>query len=402
MSKKVCVLTSVHQPFDIRIFHKECKSLAQAGYEVTLVAACQCDQAVDGVRFRAIPKAKSRIARLTQTDWRVYREALKQRADIYHFHDPELIPIALLLRMGGKKVIYDIHEDLPRCMPYKPYLPKWVGALAARVVELGENTASRFFSGLVAATPVIAARFCQRNEHTVVVHNYPLMGELAARPDHPWEAREMRVAYAGSSVSIQRGALEMVQAMGLLPADLEASLSLAGPFSPESLRDRLAAEPGWKRVQICGVLDRPGVTDLLGRARAGLVLQRPEPNAMAGKPVKMFEYMAAGIPVISAHFPLWSQIVDGAQCGLCVDPLNPREIAQAIRYLLTHPREAEAMGQRGRRAIEERLNWNREEAKLLDLYTELTAPAGACESTRHRTAEARPKHSLKTGSEITG
>ena len=400
MNTKVCVLTSVHQPFDVRIFHKECKSLARAGYDVTLVTACERDQIVDGVRLRAVPKAKSRIARLMQTDWRAYREALKQRANIYHFHDPELIPFGLLLRMRGKKVIYDVHEDLPRCMPYKPYLPKWVGTLAARIVELAENAACRFFSGLVAATPTIAARFCRRNEHTVVVHNYPLMRELAAKPHRPWEAREMRVAYAGSSVSIQRGALEMVQAMGLLPADLEAWLSLAGPFSPESLRERLAAAPGWKRVQACGVLNRTGVTDLLGRARAGLVLQRPEPNAMAGKPIKMFEYMAAGIPVVSANFPLWRQIVDGAQCGLCVDPLNPREISEAIRYLLTHSQEAEAMGQRGRRAVEERLNWDREEAKLLDLYAELTAPADARDSMR--TSEVRRKHSLKTGTEITG
>lgn len=402
MSTKVCVLTSVHQPFDIRIFHKECKSLAAAGYDVTLVAACGHDRIVDGVRLRAIPKARNRIARLLHTDWCAYREAVKQSADVYHFHDPELIPFGLLLRLHGKKVLYDIHEDLPRCIPYKPYLPKWMAALVARIVELAENTASRFFSGLVAATPVIAARFCRRNRRTVVVHNYPLARELGANADHPWEAREMSVAYVGSSVSIQRAALEMVRAMSLLPPDLGAFLNLAGPFSSEGLRDRLAAEPGWKRVRVCGVLDRRGVVDILGRARAGFVLQRPEPNAMAGKPIKMFEYMAAGIPVISANFPLWRQIVDGAECGLCVDPLNPKEISEAIRYLLTHPQEAEAMGQRGRRAIEERLNWDREEAKLLDLYRDLTASPAISESVRERSSHVPGKHSLKTGTEITG
>ena len=384
MSAKVCVLTSAHPPFDIRIFHKECKSLAAAGYNVTLLAPCDRDQMVDGVRLRAIPKSQTRLERLTRTVWRVYREALEQAADVYHFHDPELIPTGLLLRLRGRKVIYDVHEDLPRCMPYKPYLPRWVGRLAARMVELLENRAARFFSGIVAATPVIAARFCGLNKRVIVAHNYPLMSELALAPDAAWETREPTIAYAGSSVSVQRGAFEMVRAMGLLPADCAATLSLAGPFSPPSLREQLAPEPGWKRVQVCGVLDRAGVVSLLQRARAGFVLQHPEPNAMAGKPIKMFEYMAAGIPVISADFPLWRQIVDGAGCGLCVDPLNPEKIAEAIWYLLAHPQESEAMGRRGRQAVVERLNWDREKKKLLALYEELVSPVRAEDAVRGR------------------
>jgi len=393
MSAKVCVLTSAHPPFDIRIFHKECKSLAAAGYDVILLAPGERDQIVDGVRLRAIPKSHTRLGRMTRTVRRIYREALKQAADVYHFHDPELIPIGLLLRLRGRKVIYDVHEDLPRCMPYKPYLPRWVGRFAARIVELLENGAARVFSGVVAATPVIATRFCRLNKRVVVVHNYPLMSELALAPDAAWETREPTIAYAGSSVSVQRGALEMVRAMGLLPPDCAATLSLAGPFSPPSLREELASEPGWKRVQVCGVLDRAGVVSLLQRARAGFVLQRPEPNAMAGKPIKMFEYMAARIPVISADFPLWRQIVDGAGCGLCVDPLNPEKIAEAIHYLLAHPQESEAMGRRGRQAVVERLNWDREKKKLLALYEELVSAVAVGNAARERVMPAEYKNS---------
>jgi glycosyltransferase involved in cell wall biosynthesis len=364
-------LTSVHPPFDIRIFHKECKSLAAAGYEVTLLAPCPRDQVVDAIQLRAIPKARNRLDRLTRSFWHIYRRALRERADLYHFHDPELIPLGLALRFRGRKVIYDAHEDLPRCMPYKPYLPAGLGRSAARIVELLETSACRFFSGVVTATPGIAARFSRLNAKTTVVHNYPLMSELSTAPNHPWNSREMMVAYVGSSVSVQRGAVEMVRAMGLLPDDLEATLALAGPFSPENLKDALPNESGWNRIRVCGVLDRKGVVGVLSRARVGLALQHPEPNAMAGKPIKMFEYMAAGIPVISADFPVWRQIVEGARCGLCVDPLDPKHLSLAIRYLLTHPREAEAMGRRGRRAVEQRFNWDREERKLLGLYQEL-------------------------------
>jgi glycosyltransferase involved in cell wall biosynthesis len=374
MSHRVCVLTSVHPTFDIRIFHKECKSLAHAGYEVVLVAPAREDSTVDGVRVRAIPRAKSRIERLTRTIPRVCREALRVNADTYHFHDPELIPVGLFLRARGKRVIYDVHEDLPRCMPYKPYLPRWVGSSFARAIEIAENTACRFFSALVTATPVIANRFRDLNRHTVAVQNYPLARELTMLPEIPWETRDMAIAYVGSSVTVGRGGREMVEAMGLLPTSLDLKLEMVGPFLPPEFKDELANLPGWKRVAAHGLLDRAGVASVLSRVRAGLVVEHPEPNYVVGKPIKLYEYMAAGIPVVSSDFPVWREVVDGARCGICVNSLDPKQIADAIEYLLSHPEEAQAMGRRGRQAIHELYNWDLEEAKLLSLYATLTTP----------------------------
>jgi glycosyltransferase involved in cell wall biosynthesis len=388
MGIQACVLTSAHPPFDIRIFHKECKSLARAGYDVTLIASCPEDCEVDGVRLRAIPKAKGRVERVTRTLRHVYRKAMETSADIYHFHDPELIPVGLLLRARGKKVVYDIHEDLPRCMPYKPYLPRWVGKSFARIIEILEDSASRFFSGLVTATPGIASRFCALNDRTVIVHNYPLARELTMLPSVPWESRDMAIAYVGSSVTIGRGGKEMVEAMGLLPADLKVTLEMVGPFLPAELKEQLSTDPGWSRVKPYGFVDRKGVANVLGRVRAGLVVEHPEPNYVAGKPIKMFEYMAAGIPVVSSDFPLWRQIVDGAGCGICVNSLDSRQIAKAIEFLLTHPAEAEAMGRRGRQAIIERYNWDLEEGKLLSLYEALTPHRARAAHSRVATAKA--------------
>jgi glycosyltransferase involved in cell wall biosynthesis len=344
-----------------------------AGYEVTLIAPCTNDCEVDGIRLRAIPKAEGRVQRLTRTLWHVYRKATKMKADVYHLHDPELIPVGLLLRARSKKVVYDVHEDLPRCMPYKPYLPKWIGKSLARTVEIFENFASRFFSALVTATPGIANRFCALNQKTVIVHNYPLKRELSLVPEVPWESREMSVAYVGSSVSISRGAKEIVAAMGLLPADFKTTLEMLGPFHPPELEEELSKDPGWSRVRTHGFVGRAEVAGLLARVRAGLVVLHPEPNYVASKPIKMFEYMAAGIPVISSDFPLWRQIVDGAKCGICVNSFDSNQISKAIEFLLTHSGEAEAMGRRGRQAVIERYNWDLEEAKLLNLYQILTS-----------------------------
>lgn len=372
MSVRACVLTSVHTPFDIRILHKECKSLARAGFDVTIIVPHGEDLDVEGVRLRAVPRPARRTQRVTRTVWQVYREAVRQNADVYHFHDPELIPVGLLLRLRGKKVIYDVHEDLPRCMPYKPYLPKWLGRLSARIVEAAENLSARGFSAVVPATPGIAARFYRLNRRTVVVNNYPMLQEWTSPGQQAGYAnRAPSVAFVSAGITRTRGAVEMVEAMSLLPCDLAATLEFAGAIQPPELKDVLSKLPGWSRVRLHGTLDRPGVSALLHRVRAGIVVEHPVPNYMNGKPTKLFEYMAAGLPVIASDFPECRKIIDGAGCGLLVDPLNPKQIAGAIQRILSHPQEAQEMGQRGLRAIVEQYNWGAEEKKLIDLYCAL-------------------------------
>ncbi|MBD3768073.1 MAG: glycosyltransferase, partial [Gammaproteobacteria bacterium] len=104
----------------------------------------------------------------------------------------------------------------------------------------------------------------------------------------------------------------------------------------------------------------------------GLVTFLPAPNHIDAQPNKMFEYMSAGLPIITSIFPLWREIVEGNQCGLCVDPLDPQAIGEAIQYLIDNPVEAEQMGKNGRQAVEQKYNWTIEEQKLLDLYAGLT------------------------------
>ena len=157
MARKVCVMTSAHPAFDVRIFHKECKSLARAGYQVTLIASSAEQGAFDGIDLKPLPKWKNRWDRMTRGPFVVYRKAREENADVYHFHDPELIPAALLLRRAGKRVIYDIHEDLPRTVSYKPYIPGFLKSLVSRAVERIENWAGARFSALIAANPTIAA-----------------------------------------------------------------------------------------------------------------------------------------------------------------------------------------------------------------------------------------------------
>jgi glycosyltransferase involved in cell wall biosynthesis len=367
---KVVHLTSVHAAFDVRVFHKECKALARSGKHVVLVAPHAGDEVVDSVEVKGIKISGGRFARMTRTAWSLYREALRQNGDVYHFHDPELIPVGLLLAARGKIVVYDIHEDTPADMLHKDYIPRRFRRPLMWSVRKLEDAVCRGFAGLIAATPTIAERFYPINPHTVVVHNYPMIDEIAPTAELPWSSRPVAVAYIGS-ISERRGIREILRALALLPPTSPAEMMLAGPLSPNGLLTELEGLPGWARVRYVGLLGRPAIANLLSRVRLGLLVLQPEPNFVNAMPIKLFEYMAAGIPVIASDFPLWRQIIGEARCGLLIDPQDPQAIARAMDYLLSHDAEAEAMGRRGRKAVCELYNWNSEERVLLKFYSDL-------------------------------
>jgi glycosyltransferase involved in cell wall biosynthesis len=280
--------------------------------------------------------------------------------------------VGLLLKARGKKIIYDIHEDLPKDILSKHYLPPWSRSAISSLINLFERSASRKFSALVAVTPSIAERFRTINRHTVVIHNYPYVKELMqGGTSIPWAQRRPSVAYVGG-ITVQRAIREMVSAMALLPESLSATLELAGPEIAAAADSKLLrADPGWKRVHHHGFLDQPSTFRILQNVRAGLVLFHPEPNHLEAMPQKIFEYMGAGLPVIASGFPLWRKIIGGSGCGIFVDPTKPAEIAGAIEYVLTHPEEAEKMGHLGQAAVLKSFNWDSEATKLVNLYRQL-------------------------------
>jgi hypothetical protein len=373
---KIVHLTSVHSALDNRIYHRECVSLADAGFPVTIIGPHPTDVVTNHVCIKGIPAERGRIARATRAAWRVYAEALRQNGDIYHFHDPELIPVGLMLRAHGKKVVYDIHEDLPRDILFKHYLPVWSRRTISWIAERIEIATCGCFSALVPVTPFIAERFRSLHKRVAVVLNYPRTTDfMTTNGSLTWESRGQSVAYVGG-VTTNRGIREMVVAMSLLPQKLCATLEIAGNEVPDHDNPQeITSHPGWQRVRHRGTLDPPAVVRLLCQVRAGLVVIHPTLGFLESMPLKMFEYMAAGIPVIASDFPLWHRVLDKIGCAILVDPLNPEAIAAAIEYLLTHPGEAEDMGRRGQAAIREQYNWETQEKTLFELYAGLLEPA---------------------------
>ena len=367
---KIAHLSSVHRRDDTRILHRQCRSLAEAGHQVVLVVADgRGPGEMHGVSIVDAGRSRHRVARMLSASRRVVRMALDIDADLYHLHDPELLPSALGLKRHGRTVVFDAHEDDPLHILGKHYLHPWVRRPLARAVDAIERWACPRLDAVVAATTSIGARFAPINPRTVVVNNYPRLGELGTA-DRLRSDRAPLVAYIGSITRV-RGILELVDAMPRCRSD--ARLALGGAFSPPALRRECETRPGWARVDALGHLDRDGVRTTLRRCSAGMVLFQPAPNHLEAQPNKLFEYMSAGLPVVASDFPAWRRIVEGCGCGLLVDPLDPAAIAAAIDRLHGDPEEAERMGRRGREAVERRYNWSAEEATLLGLYESLAS-----------------------------
>ena len=364
---RVVHVTTVHPRDDIRIFHKECVSLAQAGYEVVQVVGDGHGEAVvEGVRIVDIGRRPAgRLARMRQQPRAALAMVRALRPMLVHLHDPELLPLGVVLARDGVKVVYDAHEDVPRQILTKQWIPKPLRGLVSAGLEWYENRQVALLSAVCAATPHISERFARVAQRGVNVSNFPFLTELAP-PANP-VPRERAVCYVGG-IMRTRGLLQMVRAVAQVP---DVTLLLCGNFEDAAFEAELRAEPGWDRVGFMGHVGRDAVRQVLARSSAGLVTLLPMPSYLEALPIKMFEYMSAELPVIASDFPLWRDIVVRQDCGVCVDPADPQAIAEAIRVILDAPERAQAMGRAGRAAVLEQYNWPQAERELLALYRAL-------------------------------
>lgn len=378
--RKVAHLTSVHPPRDPRIYLKECGSLAQAGYEVVLIVPVEEAEAassIPGVTIRPVQRRAGRISRMLRTTRAVYRAARAERADIYHFHDPELIPWAALLRLHGSPVVYDVHEDYHSGILQKQYLPRSVRTLVARTMDLLEKFAARIFH-VVIAEEYYRDRF--PNGHEVL--NYPVVTE-AILNGPGCDPTSGRLLYTGS-VTADRGA--EIHA-GILGRTDDVSVTLIGKCSPALAGSlRMIAGPAAGRLTIVGegTYVDPAVIQTAYREGGWLAGLAIFPDTLHYRQkilTKMFEYMMAGLPIICSDFPVWRKVVDDIGCGICVRPDRPEEIAEAIASLRADPGEARAMGERGRAAVLSRYRWETQEQNLLALYDGILSPGAPSKRT---------------------
>ncbi len=367
---KICHITSAHPPEDVRIYHKECRSLSAAGYHVLLMVSGHKGIQLEGVDMVNLPGFQNRILRIFGSPFLFFIYALRQRAALYHLHDPELLATGFLLKLSGQKVIYDAHEDTSRQIMAKYYMARWVRKGVSWMVRQLENMAARFFDAIVTVSEGVEQAFPDKLQKRVIqVRNYPRLREFEDIKGEAFaEVREAAVCYVGA-LSRQRGFETLLSSLDHHGALLE----LAGYFYPPQLAGQIERSPHRPRIRYHGVVNRKGLSRIFSRSKIGLVTLLPGQNHQVALPVKLFEYMAAGLPVIASNFPLWRSIIENNQCGLCIEPGDPEALGATIDYLMNRPDLRSRMGANGRRAVQSTYNWTGQEKKLLGLYEKLLA-----------------------------
>jgi len=366
---KIAHLASVHHPFDVRIFHKECQTLTQAGYDVVLIVPHTHDETVEGVRICAVPEPRNRLRRMLCTAPRIVWLGLKEKAKIYHFHDAELLPWVQFLRLRRCGIVYDMHENVPKAILSKHWIPPMLREMIAGAFKLAERV-------LLAGMYVVFAELSYQKDYpwvsrSAVILNMPRIEALA-------DVRESKytvptVAYIGRVAAI-RGSLLTLRALHVLwQRGRRVNWECIGPIEGSHERELqlLVNTLGLEGVTLRGYMLPSEGWRVVSRCHVGLAVLEPIPNYFESYPTKLFEYMALGLPLITSDFPLYREIVEGSGCGLCVPFGDPQALASGIEWLIEHPCEAEAMGRRGREAVYARFNWDAEAQKLLSLYRSL-------------------------------
>ncbi len=366
---KIVHITAVHTADDIRIFQKECRSLARRGYEVSLIAPNAPTGSVAGVTMVDLGNYRNRLARMSVGCWRAFIAALSLRADLYHLHDPELLPWGQLLRLLGKNVVFDMHENLSGAILDKGWLPR----LIRRPVSLAGTLVERM---LLIGMPIIFAedsyvKLYTRSRKSAVVLNMPLVEEI--RTINVPRCTNPTIGYFGV-VAPLRGSIVLIEALRLLKEQgMFVGLELIGPIQDEHRRELgdLVERYGLRAVNVRGYMEARRGWEIMAGCTLGAALLAPVPNYMGSYPTKIFEYMCMGIPVLASNFPLYKTIVEDLNCGYCVDSRVPAEVAKAIRRTIEDPVLAANLGENGRTAVAERFNWSNEFKKLEGLYVDV-------------------------------
>lgn len=364
MPTKVCHVTSVHKPTDGRIFERECISLTKR-YDVTLIAPNVDDYEQNGVHVKGVPLPQNRLKRQRKLG-RVLKKMIEVDADIYHFHDPELIPIGLKIRKRGKKVIFDSHEDVPSQILSKTYIPTAsLRKLVSKYYAGYEKRLLSKYDGLVSVTPEIVNRLKTINPNTYMLTNYPICKGI---PDNrQWQRK---IGFAG----MVNGGWKIHIILEAIK-DLDVSFEIAGPLS-DKYRIQLESSEGWKKVKYHGIISHQDVLDMLQNCSIGMAVSTDKnPNIGMKKGsigvTKLFEYMGLGIPIITTNLELWVPIIDGNHCGFCVDCNDVESIRKYIKFFLDNPEKAKEYGDRGRQVAIESYSWEAQEHTLFILYNSL-------------------------------
>lgn len=367
---RVCHVTSVHSTYDERIFYKECVSLANNGYEVMIVGPgeSRVDQGVEIIGIGEKPI--SRLKRMLSFTQKIYEQAIALDCDIYHFHDPELLPYANKMKKKGKTVIFDSHEDVPAQLEDKDYLPQYLKKIIIACYKRLEKKILSRLNAVIAVTPHVVNRLSRLCQNTIMITNYPRLdsgNDSLCKKENVCDA----VCFTGIINSGWHHG-DIAQAISKLD---NTQYHLYGRENEEYIR-KLKEIGGNDKILYKGYANHAHITQIHSQYIAGMCLCENCANLGWGKGTlgitKLFEYMYAGIPVICTDFVIWKEIITKHNCGITLNPDDIDSISKAIQYYVNNREIASIHGENGRNAVIAEYNWGNEEKKLFNLYESLS------------------------------
>lgn len=367
--KLVVHLSTVHHPHDTRILYRECISLAKSGYNVKLIISSTKKEVIENVEIIPLRRASSRLIRMTVTAYIAAVKALKMKADIYHFHDPELIPWAMLLKLLNKNVVYDMHENIISNINDKSWLPPLIRELSRKLFPLFLKHSLSKLNVVFAEESYIA------NYHWVesyaLVQNYPDTNVLPMMPNSN-KYSKFSMIYFGS-ISEIRGIIDVLDALVILKNNYDLDLYVVGKddlTEGKNLID-LVEDRKLSNVYIKRFIPLNEAVKIISRCHLGLAVLHDIPNYRRSYPTKLFEYMGCGIPYITSDFDLYQEIINKWKCGVTVKPENVNLLVKKIEHFILEPEKIEEMGKLGCQAVKTEYNWAEQEKKLLNFYNSI-------------------------------
>lgn len=371
--KKVVHISSAHPRYDQRILWRECCSLREHGYDVTLVVNDEQENEIleNGISIISTGfRPNGRHQRMTEGVRRVYLLALALDADIYHLHDAELLLIALQLKRKGKKVIFDSHETYGEVIKGREWIPSVLRESISWSYNKFETYVCRRIDGVVYVGKYDGKDYFEgRAQRVVYVGNFPRLGEFEGVFIPPYQSRS-GICYSGN-ISKDVGILNTLRAAEIA----NAKMMLAGKFESDEFRNMYFEQDNNRVTQYFGFLNRKELFAFYSKCAVGMCAL-PDDNGQRKKDnsfnTKVYEYMAMEMPVILSDWPYRRQMIEQYQFGVVVNPDDVDDISSKIRWLLDHPKEAETMGKNGKRLLMEQFTWEHAaEAELLRLYREI-------------------------------
>lgn len=371
--EKICHISSAHPRYDTRILYRECVSLTEKGYDVTFIVNDDLpDEYVSGVHIisTGLSCRLNRIKRMTYGVRAVYKKAIQLDAMVYHLHDPELMSIALKLQKKGKKVIFDSHENYYEQIKTKQYINKFLRSIIASFYYKYETYVCKHIDGVIMPSTVLNHNvFENRCKRFALVNNLPRLEEFNNKNLVSIEYKSRKnICYSGG-LTYDRGIVHIVEASSLA----NEKIVLAGRFNPESFEKEILGGKYKDNIIYKGFISREDTYKMYSECAIGMATLLDVGQYAKGDnlPTKVYEYMAMEMPVILSDFPYYKKVVDEYGFGLVVNPSDVNEIADKISYLMEHKDEAQAMGKRGKEAVERQFNWNVAEKNLIALYEDI-------------------------------